>query len=66
MKETNEEGTGRGMDSGWEEASGEGIERGMEAEQGSKGGNFKGGILRRALASIYIYIIRSSNDNTLS
>ena len=30
MKGTSEEGTGRGMDSGREEASGGGIERGME------------------------------------
>ena len=38
MKGTSEEGTGQGMDSGREEASGGGIERGMEGEQGSKGG----------------------------
>ena len=34
MKGTSEEGTGRGMGSGREEASGGGIERGMEGEQG--------------------------------
>ena len=34
MKGTSEEGTGRGMGSGWEEASGGGIERGMKGEQG--------------------------------
>ena len=34
MKGTSEEGTGRGMDSGREEASGGGIERGMEGHQG--------------------------------
>ena len=53
MKGTSEEGTERGMDGGREEASGGGIERGREiaSEQG-KEGNFKGGILRRALASI--------------
>ena len=34
MKGTSEEGTGRGMDSGREEASGGGIEPGMEGEQG--------------------------------
>ena len=49
MKGTSEEGMGRGMDSGREEAYGGGIERGME---GAREGNFKGGILRRALASI--------------
>ena len=37
MKGTSEEGTGRCMDSGREEASGGGTERGMEGEQGSKG-----------------------------
>ena len=35
MKGTSDEGTGRGVGSGREEASGGGIERGME---GSKGG----------------------------
>ena len=45
MKGTSEEGTGRCMDGGMEEASGGGIER-------ARKGNFKGGILRRALASI--------------
>ena len=35
MKGTSEEGTGRVMDNGREEASGGGIERGMEGEQGS-------------------------------
>ena len=34
MKGTSEEGTGRGMCSGREEANGGGIERGMEGEQG--------------------------------
>ena len=34
MKGTSDEGTGRGMGSGREEASGGGIERGMEGEQG--------------------------------
>ena len=34
MKGTSEEGTGRGMGSGREEASGGGIERGMEGVQG--------------------------------
>ena len=38
MKGPSEEGTGRGMYSGREEASGGGIERGMEGEQGSKEG----------------------------
>ena len=42
MEGTSEEGTGRGMDSGREEASGGGIERGMEGEQGSKGGKLQG------------------------
>ena len=42
MKGTSEEGTGRGMDNGREEASGGGIERGMEVEQGSKGGKLQG------------------------
>ena len=56
MKGTSEEGTGRGMGSGREDACGGGIERGMEGEQGSKEGNFKGGILRRVLASVqYIH-----------
>ena len=50
MKGMSEEGTGRGMDGGREEASGGGIERGIE---GAREGNFKGGILRRALASIF-------------
>ena len=50
MKGTCEEGTGRGMDSGREEASGGGIERGRE---GAREGNFKGGILMKALASIF-------------
>ena len=49
MKGTSEEGTGRGMDGGREEASGGGIERGRE---GAREVNFKGGILRRALGSI--------------
>ena len=52
MKGTSEEGTGRGMDSGREEASGGGIERGMEGSKGAREGNFKGCIPRRALASI--------------
>ena len=34
MKGTSDEGTGRGIGSGREEASGGGIERGMEGEQG--------------------------------
>ena len=34
MKGTSEEGTGLGMGSGREEASGGGIERGMERERG--------------------------------
>ena len=38
MKLTSEEGTGRGMDSGKEEASGGGIARGR---QGAREGNFK-------------------------
>ena len=59
-KGTSEEGTGRGMDSGREEASGGGIERGMEGEQGSKGG-----ILRRALASIQ-YIHKPSHKAALA
>ena len=42
MKGTNEEGTGRGMDSGREEVSGGGIEPGMEGEQGSKEGKLQG------------------------
>ena len=68
MKGTSEEGTGRGMDSGREEASGGGIELGMEGEQGSKEareGNFKGGILRRALASIQ-YIHKPSHNAALA
>ena len=36
MKGTSEEGTGRGMDSGREEASGGGIERGMEGSKGAR------------------------------
>ena len=44
------------MDSGMEEASGGGIARGMEGIKGAMEGNFKGGILRRVLASIqYIH-----------
>ena len=53
MKGTSEEGTGRGMDSGMDEASGGGIGRGMEGSKGAREGNFKGGILRRAPASIF-------------
>ena len=49
MKLTSEEGTGRGMGGGREDASGGGIERGRE---GAREGNFKGCILRRALTSI--------------
>ena len=45
MKGTSEERTGQCMDGGMEEAIGGGIERARE-------GNFKGGILGRALASI--------------
>ena len=48
MKGTSEEGTGRGTDGGREEAKG--VERGRVGE---REGNFKGGILRRALASIH-------------
>ena len=36
MKGTSEEGTGRGMDSGREEACGGGIERGIEGSKGGK------------------------------
>ena len=52
MKGTSEEGTGRGMDDGSEEASGGGTERGREgaAEQ-----NFKGGILSEEGTGQYIY-----------
>ena len=49
MEGTSEEGTGQCMDGGMEEASGGGIER---AREEAREGNFKGGILRRALASI--------------
>ena len=42
MNGTSEEGTGRGMDSGREEASGAGIERRMEGEPGNKGGKLQG------------------------
>ena len=59
MKGTSEEGTGRGMDSRREEASGGGIERGMEG--GAREGNFKGDILRRAL-----YIHKPSHNATLA
>ena len=65
MKGTSEEGTGRGMASGREEASGGGIERGMEGSKGAWDGNFKGGILRRALASIQ-YIHKPSHNTALA
>ena len=58
MNGTSEEGTGRGMDGGREEASGGGIERGTV---GARGGDFKGGILRKALASIQY--IHNPSDN---
>ena len=48
VKGASEEGTGRGMDSGREEASGGGIGRGMEGSTGVREGNFKGGILKKA------------------
>ena len=57
MKGTSEEGTGRGMGSGREEASGVEIERGMEGS--------KGGILRRTLVSIQ-YIHKPSHNAALS
>ena len=62
MKGTSEEGTGRGMKAGKEEASGGGIERGRE---GAREGNFKGGILRSALASIQ-YIHKPSHNAALA
>ena len=65
MKGTSEEGTGQGMDSGREEASGGGIERGMEGSKEAREGNVKGGILRRALASIQ-YIHKPSHNAALA
>ena len=62
MKGTSEEGTGRGTDGGRDEASGGGIERGREV---AREGNFKGGILRWALASIQ-YINKPSHNAALA
>ena len=62
MKGTNDEETGRGMDDGREEASGGGTVRGRE---GAREGKFKGGILRRALASIQ-YIHKPSHNAALA
>ena len=59
MKRTSEEGTGRGMDGGREEANGGGIERGRE-------GNFKGDILRRALQASIQYIHKPSHNAALA
>ena len=64
------EGNERGRDEAWtargekgsEDASGGGIERGRE---GAREGNFKGGILRRVLASIK-YIHKPSHNAALS
>ena len=66
MKGTSEEGTGRGMDSWREEASGGGIERGMEGSQGEREGNFNLGILRRALASIQYNIHKPPHNAALA
>ena len=48
MKGTSEEGTGRGMDGGREEASGGVIERGRGSKE-AREGNVEGDILGRAL-----------------
>ena len=56
MKGTREEGTGRGTDSGREEASGGGIERGMEGEQGSKGGKLQGRYPEEGTGQYTVYL----------
>ena len=60
IKLTSEEGTGRGMDGGREEASGGGIARGRE---GAREGNFKGCILRKALTST-VYTVFTNHPTT--
>ena len=63
MKGTNEEGTGRCMDSGREEASVGGIERGME---GSKGGKLQGRYPEEGTGQYVQYIHKPSHNAALA
>ena len=67
MKGTNEEGKERGMDSAKERGEGGSERRRRLSEEGreqGREGNFKGGIPRRALASVH-YIHKPSHNAAL-
>ena len=64
MKGTSEEGTGQAWPAGGRKRAEDGSSEEWRGSKGAREGNYKGGILRRALASIQ-YIHKPSHNAAL-